>query len=593
MDKLQTLIDEAEQIRQTQPEKALNIFQEILQESESNFNIEFKTKSLLNIAITYLILGNYTESLKYFKDSFNTQYAVKNRYLQAEILRGMAVNYSRTYNYKEALKYYHLSENASIESGNIVNLHMVYLNFGSLYSRFKLHNRSLAYTIKSLEIAKKIDSEESMQESLMAIGACNYLLGNVKEGLEYFNKLLGYSVSKFSEANALYFLSMMNFDKGNTAEALKLTLRQIDVSEKNNYHEFNALGYRLLGDIKFKDSAYEEALEYYDRAADILDKIGEIQVKFSIIKRKIDSYEKLGNLEMVNSLYKHLYSSHTEHLEKNVQLKIEQIDFEFETEKIRCEIDKEKEINLKLSKALGEVNELNCKLKKLHEEKNNLLSIVAHDLRNPIQSILSSTKLINSSKNETDLVDELVDNIKEQSKRMVNLINSLIDYKAIESGIIKLNISEFFINDIFLKLEKNNYVLAINKEIIIHNENLLQYEVIKTDFDILYRVLENLLTNSIKFSPKGSNIYLRSIKTSDSFIFEIEDQGPGFTENDRKKLYSNFAKLSAKPTGNEHSTGLGLSIVKKLCNILGAEIKLDSEPDKGAKFIIKIKMNNC
>ena len=385
----------------------------------------------------------------------------------------------------------------------------------------------------------------------------------------------------------------MKFENGDIINAGKLALRQIEISEKNNYNDFNALGNRLLGDIKFKESAYTEALKYYNNASEILNKFGEKQINFTILKRKADVYEKTGNLEMVNSLYRELYDTHVEHLEKNIQLKIEQIDVEYETEKIRNEIEIEKEINLKLSKALQEVNELNSELKILHIEKNNLMNIVAHDLKNPIQSILSSAKLINSNKKETDLVDELIDNIKGQSKRMVNLINSLLDYRAIESGIIKLNITEFYVKDIYSKLEKNNQVLAINKEISILSENIYEYDIIKTDFDLLYQVFENLLTNSIKFSPKKSNIYLSYKNSDNSHIFVIKDEGPGFTEEDKDKLYSNFAKLSAKPTGNEHSTGLGLSIVKKLCDILGAKIELDSQTDKGAKFIIKIPIDNC
>ena len=109
---------------------------------------------------------------------------------------------------------------------------------------------------------------------------------------------------------------------------------------------------------------------------------------------------------------------------------------------------------------------------------------------------------------------------------------------------------------------------------------------------MFYQVLENLLSNSIKFSPQGSKIYLRCNRNTDVTVFEIEDEGPGFSEDDKKKIYSNFAKLSSKPTGNEHTTGLGLSIVKKLCEILKAEIQLNSEKDKGSKFIITFKNTN-
>ena len=183
----------------------------------------------------------------------------------------------------------------------------------------------------------------------------------------------------------------------------------------------------------------------------------------------------------------------------------------------------------------------------------------------------------------------MLDNIKDQSKRMVNLINTLLDYRSIEDGNIKLKISNFSISEITSKLIKNMEVFAVNKGINIINDTGVEDHFIRTDFILLYQVLENLTANSIKFSPEGKNVFIKFTKDKDNFIFEIIDEGPGFTNEDKEKLYTNFAKLSAKPTGNESSTGLGLSIVKKLCNILDADIKLDSMPGSGAKFSITLK----
>ncbi len=296
-----------------------------------------------------------------------------------------------------------------------------------------------------------------------------------------------------------------------------------------------------------------------------------------------------GNSDRVITLYKKLYNEHTDHLEKNIQLKIEKLDIEYETMKIKKDYQKQKESNMILSKALNDVSRLNNQLHNLHIEKNSLMGIVAHDLKNPIQSILSSAKLINSNKNEPEFVDEMLDNIKDQSKRMVNLINTLLDYRSIEDGNIKLKISNFSISEITSKLIKNMEVFAVNKGINIINDSGDEDHFIKTDFILLYQVLENLTANSIKFSPEGKNVFIKFTKDKDNFIFEIIDEGPGFTNEDKEKLYTNFAKLSAKPTGNESSTGLGLSIVKKLCNILDADIKLDSMPGSGAKFSITLK----
>jgi signal transduction histidine kinase len=589
MNNLTSQLVSATAIRQTNPAHALKIFKEILDSSVSSKDIINSVNARFNIAITYLILGNYSESLKNFNECLASVHSSEDKKLKSEILRGIGSNHFRLYNYREAIKYYYLSEQASIESGDRENLHLLYQGYGSVYNRLKLYNKSLEYALKSLDIAKQSGIKELLQASLMSIGACYYQLGNHKDAVKYLKESLELSSNNFAEANAYHFLSAMEFSKNNFTEARRLALKQIEISSRNNYYEFEALGLRLLGDIAFKETEYHESLNYFNIANSILDKCGEKLIRFSITKRIIDIYEITGDKDNTITLYKWLYKNHINHLENNIQLKIEQIDAEFETEKIKKEIEIEKESNQKLSTALEEVNELNRVLNVLHEEKNSLMHIVVHDLRNPVQSILSSARLINQNKDKTDYINELTDNINGQAKRMINLINRLLNYSSIEDGKIKLNITTFHSQEIFTRLINTLGAFALNKKIKIIDESSAQNYTVRTDFELLYQVLENLLTNAIKFSPEGKNIYFRFGKLLGNFTIEIQDEGPGFTDEDKVKLYSNFAKLSARPTGNEESTGLGLSIIKKLCDILGAEIKLESEFNKGAKFTITIK----
>ncbi len=592
MKDLSTLIDEGTKIRQNMPADALAIFKEVLSESELNFDEQYRAISLFNIAITYLILTDYDKSISYFHKALKTEYVINNPELKSEILRGIAGNHARKYNYREALKYFYLSESASIQSWNMPNLHMVYQGIASLYTKLKLYEKALSYTQRSLEIAVQSGENEPLQASLMSIGACYYKMKQFEKAREYLDESLELSSNDFAEANALHFISHIKFDEGNYEESEKLALRQIEICHLNNYYEFEALGLRQLGRIKFKHGKYHEALEYFQKTLDLVNFGGDRTIRFAALQNMIETYKITGDKDKIIELYPVLYKEHTRHLEDDIQLKIEQIDLENEAAAIKREIEIEKENNTNLKKALLEVNTLNDELKLMHEEKNNLMSILAHDLKNPLQSILSSIKLMNQEKDDSEFRKEMENNIRQQSVRMLNLINRLLDYRAIESGSIPLNITTFVSKELSEKLMKNARIQAVKKDIEIISECTCGGMKLETDMEILYQVLENLLSNSIKFSSPGSHIYLRCFKDSEYDLFEIEDEGPGFSESDLKKLYSNFAKLSARPTGNEHSTGLGLSIVKKLCDLLGAEIKLDSIPDKGSKFTIKLKRKN-
>lgn len=102
------------------------------------------------------------------------------------------------------------------------------------------------------------------------------------------------------------------------------------------------------------------------------------------------------------------------------------------------------------------------------------------------------------------------------------------------------------------------------------------------------RIIDNLVSNAIKFSPRNSQVSVVGKKEGDAIIISVKDNGPGFLESDRTFLFQKFKRLSAQPTGGESSNGLGLAIVKTLIDRLGGEIALSSEPGNGAEFIVRI-----
>ena len=101
------------------------------------------------------------------------------------------------------------------------------------------------------------------------------------------------------------------------------------------------------------------------------------------------------------------------------------------------------------------------------------------------------------------------------------------------------------------------------------------------------QVLENLVSNAVKYSPPGKNIFVRLKRHAEAVRVEVQDEGPGLSAEDQKKLFGKFARLSAKPTGGEHSTGLGLSIVKKMVEAMNGRVWCESELGRGATFIVE------
>ena len=112
-----------------------------------------------------------------------------------------------------------------------------------------------------------------------------------------------------------------------------------------------------------------------------------------------------------------------------------------------------------------------------------------------------------------------------------------------------------------------------------------------TDPALLEQVFDNLISNALKFSALGKKIWVRSKKIESEITFEVEDQGPGISKEEVPKLFGAFQRLSARPTGGETSTGLGLSIVRRIIDTLGGEIKVTTEVGKGTVFSFMIKKN--
>jgi len=243
-----------------------------------------------------------------------------------------------------------------------------------------------------------------------------------------------------------------------------------------------------------------------------------------------------------------------------------------------------------------ELQEKNLLLEGLNREKNEFLGVAAHDLKNPLQTIIMNTSMIRryAERMSEQQRDELLDRVEETSRRMHDIIEKLLDANAIESGTIELKSESVALAREVRSLVQDYIPKAATKNITLHldvqNENLCAL----ADKNRIMQVVENLLSNAIKFSPHNKNVYVRITKDElptshkPALCLAIQDEGPGLSDDDKEKLFGKFARLSARPTGGEHSTGLGLSIVKKLIEAMHGEIWCDSELGKGATFAFRL-----
>lgn len=222
--------------------------------------------------------------------------------------------------------------------------------------------------------------------------------------------------------------------------------------------------------------------------------------------------------------------------------------------------------------------------------QNQVLSIAAHDLKNPLTTLTVWAELIKQQKNNPETVEKMCDRIKEAANKMNRHVNELLESARKEASKVQLKLIEINFAVLVELVVKNNEVLANNKKINLHL-NFKQRPIIHGDEDRILELVDNLLNNAIKYSHSEKNIFV-TIKEENGFsILEVKDEGQGLSEEDKKNLFQRFVRLSAKPTGGESSTGLGLSIVKSLVDAHLGEIYVESEgKDKGATFVVKLPL---
>ncbi len=246
-------------------------------------------------------------------------------------------------------------------------------------------------------------------------------------------------------------------------------------------------------------------------------------------------------------------------------------------------------VNVAMSQKNHALEESNTKLAEADSFKTRILSIAAHDLKNPLVSITGFSEIMLFDLTETNPHLPMVQAIARSSERMLDLINNILDASAIEMGKIQLREEIFDFGYVCVSASESHQYAAELKSQTLHF-NTDYYCMVRGDQKRLTQVADNLVSNAIKYSPSGADIRI-SVKKNHAFTrFSVQDQGPGLTNDDKEKLFGFFQRLSARPTGNESSNGVGLAIVKQIVELHGGRVWAESEYGQGSTFIVEMPL---
>ena len=234
----------------------------------------------------------------------------------------------------------------------------------------------------------------------------------------------------------------------------------------------------------------------------------------------------------------------------------------------------------------------NKRLVDLNKEKDEFLGIAAHDLRNPLSKIqfIAEKMSYKADSFTPDLIKEASADIAHTVTGMMELVSNLLDVNAIEQGHLRTELNPIEMEHIIEHIVRDYEARANKKNITLRYEAETPLPLVMADEVAIVQIFDNLLSNAIKYSPFGKPITVRVRKDGNAAALEVEDAGPGISDDDQKKMFQKFARLTAQPTGGEHTIGLGLSIVKKLVDSIHATIAVRSALGQGTTFIVRVPL---
>ncbi len=398
-----------------------------------------------------------------------------------------------------------------------------------------------------------------------------------KNAVEKINKFYNIDMAQNPHADEVFEVlsEIISFD---SAAIFYLSPNSLTLEFGKNFERFE--------DISIEDGLYSKIYKYNDDlSADfkqILDVESEIIIQRLLVKNTVFGVILLIRQDKFSNDERVIFKTCTSIISSLIK------DMEL-SKVLKMQLQALQSGIIQTNKTCESIKEQNKKIKENEKLQNEFIANVSHELRTPLNSIIGFSELLsnNLSGELNPKQSEYVEDIRVASIRLLGMINEVLDISKIESHTVKLNYSEVDLN--FLIVEVCNILkpLCDKKEVKIV-QNIEKDVIFCGDYIKIQQVIFNILGNAVKFSPVGEDVNI-SVKTiADTIIIKIKDKGAGIEKKYHKKIFNKFFQVPDASSNKQASTGLGLSIAQEFVKLHDGIVEVNSEPNKGAEFIIKL-----
>ena len=558
-------------------------------------------ESLIDIGIIYADLGKYDQGLEYYFQVVRLSEAIGDQDRVFKAYNNIGVVYLELGQPEMGIQYFRKAEEQFPADGIKTTLLAITINIGTIYIDLKQYEDADLYFQRALSLCDETGDEKGRAIIYMNVGTLRLLDKQYEEALSYYNQALAIAEKMkdlFGIAQAYSSIASVYTETKEVSRAFNYYDKALKLSQEINSPILVQENSYNLTELYKQRGNYQKALDYFEMYATAKDtiytaqsakQIAELQLKYEIDQKeneiellksekaiqeyKIKQHRTAGIILAVGLVavcifglivfwfYRQKVQANKQLLQANSQIQKQQREL--------------RKINKKQEKLLQELSETNT-------TKDKFFSIIAHDLKNPLQTQLSGSRLLADSIDtiDKDTIKEIAQGLKQNTRKLFELLENLLQWSRIQMD--------------SLEHKPQNLELAalINKWIDLLRENAKQKSITLTsniddslcvhaDMNMLSSTIQNIITNSIKFSNEGGRVTIDAAQQNGNVEIIIRDTGIGISPEKLKKLFRIDESVSTAGTADEKGTGLGLILSKEFIMKNGGDLWIESTAGKG------------
>lgn len=618
-----------------EPARAYELAEQALQLANELGDPQWLAEALYCMGGANSAEARYRDALSYYERARVLYEEHENHVQVVNCWGSIGLSYTRLSDYRASLESYMQALELAEATNNARAVARLQSSIGSVYLHLGDFARGLEHCMQSLVLRERI-GDTHIGPVLNNIANTYMQLGDTDKALSYYRRSLQYCVdtaNEFGRGLTLINLSEVQMQRGDDRAALESLSESLSIFIAFSNLEMQAQVLLAIGYVYERQGEYPLALEYQKEAAEIAyrieqrhthaqtllrmgcvyrlmqrhsesvaalieavrlaDDIAVASLQIKVHEELARTYEELGDPEAALEHLRKVMRLGEKELAKEQQGMAEEITMHFEVEKARREKELYQLRNVELVGALREVEQLNVHLRELGNEKTELLGVMTHELRNPLAGILASVTLIKEygdKMSQEEIVRQLR-RIEETANRSSDTLEHLLEISTIESGKLTLSFQPVDLCAVVRKIASLYEERAALKQIVLECK-CEPGIVVVADEKALFDIIDNVVSNAVKYSPLHKRVWIAVERTAEHARVLVGDEGPGLTADDRKKLFGKFQRLSARPTGGEASTGLGLYIARQIAELHGGTIYAESQIGQGCVFTVVLPVQN-